>query len=105
MPAAWSASPNMKRWKKLGPPSSTAATTPRIWARSPTGTICTTRTRACSSSGVCWSITGNTHGAEDADSSMEHLTVLERPGLLRVTQQSDGVALVQIEDAENKNAL
>jgi enoyl-CoA hydratase/carnithine racemase len=36
---------------------------------------------------------------------MEHLTTLERPGLLRVTQPSDGVALVQMDDAENKNAL
>jgi polyketide biosynthesis enoyl-CoA hydratase PksI len=36
---------------------------------------------------------------------MEHLTTLEHPGLLRVTQPSDGVALVQMDDAENKNAL
>jgi len=36
---------------------------------------------------------------------MEHLTTLERPGLLLVNQPSDGVALVQMEDAENKNAL
>lgn len=36
---------------------------------------------------------------------MERLTTLERPDLLRVTQPSDGVALVQMDDAENKNAL
>jgi polyketide biosynthesis enoyl-CoA hydratase PksI len=36
---------------------------------------------------------------------MEHLSDLDRPGLLRVTQPSEGVALVQMDDAENKNAL
>jgi hypothetical protein len=36
---------------------------------------------------------------------MEHLTTLERPGLFRVTQPSDGVAPAQMDDAENNNAL
>jgi polyketide biosynthesis enoyl-CoA hydratase PksI len=36
---------------------------------------------------------------------MEQLIELDRPGLLRVTRPSEGVALVQMDDAENKNAL
>jgi polyketide biosynthesis enoyl-CoA hydratase PksI len=36
---------------------------------------------------------------------MEHLIALDRPGLLQVREVSDGVALVQMDDAENKNAL
>ena len=36
---------------------------------------------------------------------MEQMTPLDRPGLLRVNYPSDGVALVQMDDAAGKNAL